>query len=532
MRRHHEPIQRSLPSPGRPVTALPVDILIIGGGINGAGIARDAVGRGLSVCLVEQDDLASHTSSAATKLIHGGFRYLEYYEFRLVREALIERERLLGIAPHIIWPMSFVLPHVPALRPRWLIRMGLFLYDHIGGRKRLAGTRRVRFDRDQILGSPLHASLKHGFVFSDCWAQDSRLVVLNAMDAAERGAQVLTRTKLNSASMDGNHWIANCENVMTGERIAIRARCIVNAAGSWVGDVIKDRLQARSDKQVRLIKGSHIIVPRLYEGEHAYFLQNPDGRIEFVIPYENNYTLIGTTDVPFTGDPARVTISAEETTYLCECVNRYFNKKVMPSDVVWSYAGVRPLYDDAAASAAAVTRDYELELSGDAESPLLLSVFGGKITTYRKLAESALEKLQPLLGGSTESWTGATPLPGGDLPASKHPERDFDRFVARTQVRWPFLLPADTRRLARAYGTRIAHILGNAESMADLGEDFGGGLTRVEVDYLRDHEWARTAEDILWRRSKMGLHTPTHTHDKLKTYLQSHVAPLAAAQRH
>jgi glycerol-3-phosphate dehydrogenase len=522
IRRHNERTPH-LPYPqGHTVTAQSsVDLLIIGGGINGTGIARDAVGRGLKVCLVEQDDLASHTSSAATKLIHGGFRYLEYYEFRLVREALIERERLLSIAPHIIWPMSFVLPHVPALRPRWLIRMGLFLYDHIGGRKRLPGTRRVRFDHDKKLGGPLQAALKHGFMFSDCWAQDSRLVVLNAMDAAEHGAQILTRTRLNSASADGSHWLAQCEDTVTGARQIIRARCIVNAAGSWVGDVINDRLHARSTKQVRLIKGSHIIIPRLYDGEHAYFLQNPDGRIEFVIPYEHNYTLIGTTDVPFTGDPSKVTISAEETTYLCESVNRYFNKKITASDVVWSYAGVRPLYDDAAASAAAVTRDYELEVSGDANSPLLLSVFGGKITTYRKLAESALEKLQPLLGGSTESWTGTTHLPGGDLPASKHPDKDFDQFVARTQSRWPFLLPANARRLARAYGTRVAHILGNAESMADLGEDFGCGLTRTEIDYLHDHEWARTAEDILWRRSKMGLHTPVDAHKKLEIYMQS-----------
>jgi glycerol-3-phosphate dehydrogenase len=497
-----------------------VDLLVIGGGINGTGIARDAAGRGLKVCLVEQDDLASHTSSAATKLIHGGFRYLEYYEFRLVREALFERERLLGIAPHIIWPMSFVLPHVPAMRPRWLIRLGLFLYDHIGGRKRLRGTRRTRFDRDQTLGGPLQTSLKHGFVFSDCWVQDSRLVVLNALDAAERGATILTRTRCRSATPEGKYWVANCEDTVTRAQRTIRARCIVNAAGSWVGGVIKDCLHARSDKHVRLIKGSHIVVPRLYEGEHAYFLQNPDGRIEFVIPYEHDYTLIGTTDIPFTGDPSNVAISAEESTYLCECVNRYFKRKITPSDVVWSYAGVRPLYDDAAASATAVTRDYELEVSGDDDSPLLLSVFGGKITTYRKLAEHALEKLQPLLGGSTASWTGTTPLPGGDLPASKNPDKDFDRFVAHTIARWPFLSPSDALRLARAYGTRIAHILGNAESMADLGEDLGGGLTRTEVDYLCDREWARTADDILWRRSKIGLHAPVNTRDKLEAYLQ------------
>lgn len=496
-----------------------VDLLVIGGGINGAGIARDAVGRGLSVCLVEQDDLANHTSSAATKLIHGGFRYLEYYKFRLVREALIERERLLGIAPHLIQPLSLVLPHVPALRARWYMRLGLFLYDHIGGRKRLPATKSVRFDRNAKLGQPLQPHLKYGFVFADCWGQDSRLVVLNALDAAERGASIQTRTRLLSAQPDHNHWLAVCEHTDSGLRSTIRARAIVNAAGSWVGHVIKERLGSHSQKQVRLIKGSHIVVPRLYEGDHAYFLQNPDGRIEFVIPYEQKYTLIGTTDVPFTGDPSNVVISAEETTYLCECVNRYFKKQITPNDVVWSYAGVRPLYDDDADSAAAVTRDYELELIGGDDAPILLSVFGGKITTYRRLAEHALEKLQPLLGGTVESWTGTTPLPGGDLLASKKPDEDFARFIAHTKIRWPFVTDSLAQRLARTYGTRLAGILGNAQSLADLGEDFGAGLTRNEVEYLCKVEWAKTVEDILWRRTKMGLHVPAGTAEKLSRYL-------------
>jgi glycerol-3-phosphate dehydrogenase len=500
---------------------LAVDLLVIGGGINGAGIARDAVGRGLKVCLVEQDDLANHTSSAATKLIHGGFRYLEYYEFRLVREALIERERLLGIAPHLIQPLSLVLPHVPTLRSRWYMRLGLFLYDHIGGRKRLPATKSVRFDRDAKLGQPLQPHLKYGFVFADCWGQDSRLVILNALDAAERGATIQTRTRLLSAQSEDNHWLAICEDTRSGLRKTIRARAIVNAAGSWVGDIIKDRLRSHSQKQVRLIKGSHIVIPRLYEGKHAYFLQNPDGRIEFVIPYEHNYTLIGTTDIPFSGDPSNVVISAEETTYLCECVNRYFKKQISPNDVVWSYSGVRPLYDDDAASAAAVTRDYELELQGDDRTPVLLSVFGGKITTYRKLAEHALEKLQPLLGGSMDSWTGSTALPGGDIPASRKPDDDFDRFVAHTQSRWPFLSASLARRLARTYGTRLAGILGDAKSLDDLGEDFGAGLTQNEVDYLCKNEWAQTAEDILWRRTKMGLHLPEGAADKLSRYLES-----------
>jgi glycerol-3-phosphate dehydrogenase len=500
---------------------LTVDLLVVGGGINGAGIARDAVGRGLSVCLVEQDDLANHTSSAATKLIHGGFRYLEYYEFRLVREALIERERLLGIAPHLIQPISLVLPHVPALRSRWYMRLGLFLYDHIGGRKRLPATKSVRFDRNVKLGQPLQSHLKYGFVFADCWGQDSRLVILNALDAAERGATIKTRTRLLSAQPQDNRWVAICEDTRTGLRKTMRARAIVNAAGSWVGDIIKDRLHSQSQKHVRLIKGSHIVIPRLYEGNHAYFLQNPDGRIEFVIPYEHNYTLIGTTDIPFTGDPSNVVISAEETNYLCECVNRYFKKQIAPSDVVWSYAGVRPLYDDDATSAAAVTRDYELELHGDDRTPVLLSVFGGKITTYRKLAEHALEKLQPLIGGSVESWTGSTALPGGDIPASRKPDDDIDRFVAHTQSRWPFLSTSLARRLARTYGTRLARILGDAKSLGDLGEDFGAGLTQSEVDYLCKYEWAQTAEDILWRRTKMGLHLPEGAAEKLARYLEN-----------
>jgi glycerol-3-phosphate dehydrogenase len=499
---------------------LHTDILVVGGGVNGCGIARDAVGRGLKVTLVEQDDLAGHTSSAATKLIHGGLRYLEYYEFRLVREALLERERLLGIAPHIIWPMSFVLPHVPELRPRWLLRLGLFVYDHIGARRKLPSSKSVRL-RDRPLGRALQSHLTHGFMYADCWVQDSRLVVLNAMDAAERGARILTRTRLESALPQGNRWLAECVDTTTNQRVTISARAVVNAAGAWVGDILQQRLQKPSRKQVRLVKGSHIVVPRIYEGEHAYFLQNPDGRIEFVIPYEQRFTLIGTTDVPYSGDPSALQISADETRYLCDSVNRYFKQQLTPADVVWSYSGVRPLYDDDATSAAAVTRDYELEASGDGASPLLLSVFGGKLTTYRRLAEHALEKLQPWLGGSTDSWTATEPLPGGDIPIGKRPEPDFARFVDRSQTRWPFLTEALARRLARAYGTRLGLILGDAKSLPDLGEDFGALLTQAEVDYLRKHEWARTADDILWRRSKLGLHVPADTRVKLESYLRS-----------
>jgi glycerol-3-phosphate dehydrogenase len=331
----------------------------------------------------------------------------------------------------------------------------------------------------------------------------------------------MTRTRLVSAQRVANTWRATCEDTATGKRLTIDARAIVNAAGTWVGDVLKERLNAPSAKNVRMIKGSHIVVPRLYEGEHAYFLQNPDGRIEFVIPYEDKFTLIGTTDVSFNGDPSDVRITADEVEYLCESINRYFKRQLTPQDVVWSYSGVRPLYDDDATSAAAVTRDYELELSGDNDEPVLLSVFGGKITTYRKLAEQAMERLLPLIGGSGASWTGSTPLPGGDIPATKHPDQDFDRFVAHTQARWPFLSPSLTRRLGRAYGTRVGNILGNAQSLSDLGEDFGAGLTRAEVDYLCATEWSRTADDILWRRSKLGLHAPADTHAKLTAYLAS-----------
>jgi glycerol-3-phosphate dehydrogenase len=434
-----------------------------------------------------------------------------------VREALVERERLLRIAPHIIWPMSFVLPHVETLRPRWMIRLGLFVYDHIGARKKLAASKSVHFTRNQLVGAPLKSHLKHGFIYSDCWVQDSRLVILNAIDAAERGATLLPRWQFISATQvetkDGHRWQAQCKPA-SGKPQTIHARAIVNAAGSWVGDVIKNRLNTQSSKRVRLIKGSHIVVPRLYEGEHAYFLQNPDGRIEFVIPYEHNFSLIGTTDITFNADPRQLSISAEETAYLCDSVNRYFNKQITPDDVVWSYSGVRPLHDDNAGSSSAVTRDYELELTGDNHHPALLSVFGGKITTYRKLAEHALEKLQPLIGGDPQSWTATKALPGGDFRKG-----DFDQFLTTVRERWPFLSEKLATRLARAYGTRISHLLGNAQSHADLGQDFGGGLTQVEIDYLVQREWARTAQDILWRRSKLGLHTSKETESQLTSYL-------------
>ena len=479
-------------------TAENVDLLIIGGGINGVGIARDAVGRGLTVALVEQNDLASSTSSASTKLIHGGLRYLEHFEFRLVREALIERERMLAIAPHLVRPMEFVLPHVEGLRPRWQIRIGLFLYDHMGMRRRLRASRGVRIAGTQY-GASLRAGIAHGFAYADCWVDDSRLVVLNAMDAAERGAAIHTRTRFLRATRHEGRWLAGCEEQTSGRRFAFHARAIVNASGPWVERLLHNFEDIVSDAQVRLVKGSHIVLPKQFDGEHAYLLQNPDGRVVFAIPYEGRYTLVGTTDVPFDAEPTNIRISEEEVAYLCETVNRYFRNPVSPADVVWSYAGVRPLSDDEAMNASKVTRDYKLELA--TTEPPLLSVFGGKITTYRRLAEQALEKLHPHLGGSTHRWTRKARLPGGEFHRG-----NFGQFLASVQRRWPFLSEVDAVRLARAYGTRIERVLGTAQRAEDLGENFGGGLTAAEVEYLRTREWARTADDILWRRTKCGLH--------------------------
>ena len=483
------------------------DLLIIGGGINGTGIARDAAGRSVSVTLVEQDDLAAHTSSASTKLIHGGLRYLEQYEFRLVREALQERERLLGIAPHIIWPMRFVLPLGQGMRPAWLLRAGLFLYDHLGGRRRLPGTQALRLDG---VGSrtPFAAGLKCGitkaFAYSDCWVEDSRLVILNAVDAAARGATILTRTKLIHARRDGPVWHATIRAEATGIETTLQARAIVNAAGPWVADIIGGTLGVNTTRRTRLVKGSHIIVPRLYEGEHAFILQNPDRRIVFAIPYEQRFTLIGTTDLPYDADPSQVAITSDETKYLCDSVERWFQRAPTPDDVVWSYAGVRALFDDGAATASEVTRDYVLDLDAPPGAAKLLSVFGGKITTYRRLAEHALEKL----GMAGRSWTATKPLPGGDMP-----DGDFDRWCEAFQARHPHLQPAQARRLARAYGTRADRI-----AAAPAGQDFGAGLTQAEIDYLIAEEFAQTVEDVLYRRSKLGLHMGAKNVARLRAF--------------
>lgn len=476
------------------------DLLIVGGGVNGAGIARDAVGRGASVLLVEQDDLASYTSSSSTKLIHGGLRYLEYYEFRLVREALMERERLLKMAPHIMWPLRFVLPHSKLVRPAWMLKAGLFLYDHLASNMTLPKSRGIDF-RTHSSGAALKPEYTKGFVYSDGWVQDSRLVVLNAMDAAERGADVRTRTRLIAASRANGVWEATLEDRATGKTTTVRAKALVNAAGPWVARLLADTLKIPNSKSVRLVKGSHIIVPRVYEGPQAYIFQNPDKRIVFAIPYEQKFTLIGTTDIPWKHEPGKVEIAPDEVSYLCESVNRYLNVQVKESDVVWSYAGLRPLYDDASANASAVTRDYVLDLDTQDGAPLL-SIFGGKITTYRKLAEHALEKLAPVLpavGG--QSWTAQEVLPGGDLG-----DGGFDQALARLRRTAPWLPEGLAWRLMRNYGSRTYEIIGEANSMQDMGEVLGGDLTSREVDYLISREWARTAEDVLWRRSKLGLH--------------------------
>lgn len=493
------------------------DLVIVGGGINGAGIARDAAGRGLRVLLAEKDDLASHTSSWSSKLIHGGLRYLEHYEFRLVREALIERENLLAAAPHIMWPLTFVLPHSPEQRPAWLIRLGLFLYDNLGGREKLPGSASVDLAAAGPFGDPLKAWVKKGFTYSDGWVMDSRLVVLNAIAAEEFGAEICTRTAVTGARREGDHWTVDLAPEV-GENRQVKAKAVVNAAGPWVADFIRDGLKAQSTKRVRLIKGSHIIVPKLHDGEHPYILQNKDKRIVFVIPYEQDYSLIGTTDVEYQGNPADVAISPEETDYLCEVVNRYFSKEVTPADVVWAYSGVRPLFDDASGNASAVTRDYVFDVEGGAGQAPLLSIFGGKITTYRKLAEHAMERLQPLMGFEKGSWTKRAPLPGGDMA-----DADFDQFLKSVEEDYPWLDKALTERLARHYGTRIHQLIGDAQGTNDLGACLAPGLYESELRYLADHEWARTAKDALWRRTKLGLHMDAEAIARVESWFNAEV---------
>ncbi len=507
-------------SPAGPLEAR-FDLLVVGGGINGAGIARDAAGRGLRVCLVEQSDLSSFTSSASTKLIHGGLRYLEYGEFRLVREALAERERLLAIAPHLVHPLRFVLPHAPTLRPRWQMRAGLFLYDHLGGHRRLPGSRSVDLRR-ALAGRALKADFRRGFAYSDCRVDDSRLVVANARDAADRGAVILPRTRLVTARAAHDGWRVECRNLTSGESVPLRATAVVNAAGPWVNEV-REAFGLQAAEPIRLVRGSHLVLPRLFEGDHAYILQNPDHRIVFAIPFQDDFTLVGTTDVPHTGSLESVAITAEEIAYLCESINRYFKQPIRPHNVLWSYSGVRALRDDGAADASAVTRDYELLLERAAQGAPLLSVLGGKITTYRRLAEAALALLQPVIGGAATPWTASAALPGGDMPGA-----NFAEFAEEATRRWPFLEPRHLRRLVCAYGTRVERVLHGARTAADLGEPLGADLTAAEVDHLRREEWVVTSQDILWRRSKLGLRLTADELERLDRYLQAE-SPLRRA---
>ena len=470
------------------------DILVIGGGINGTGIARDAAGRGLDTVLCEKDDLAQHTSSASTKLIHGGLRYLEQYDFPLVRKALIEREVLLRAAPHIIWPMRFVLPYDKDLRPAWLIRLGLFLYDHLGGRKDLPPTKTLRRGKTNKL-DPLKEEFRLAFEYSDCWVEDSRLVVLNAMDAHERGAEILTRTACKSLTRHADYWEAVLSGPAGDE--TRRFRAVVNAAGAWVDDILGLSAKGSNQTHLRLVKGSHIIIRRWHEGEHAYFFQNGDGRIMFAIPYERGaFTLIGTTDVPYNADRDKVEITPEEVDYLCNGASEYYRQEITAADVVATYSGVRPLYDDHAASASKVTRDYVLKRDGDGGAPIL-SVFGGKITTYRELAEHALEELEADFPSMAKPWTRDAHLPGGDIAGG-----NFDDYLDGLTARYPSLDRSLLNRLARAYGTRITDLAVEG----DLGRMFGAGLSEAEARYLMRHEFAMSADDILQRRSKLGLH--------------------------
>ncbi|MBK1657920.1 glycerol-3-phosphate dehydrogenase [Paracraurococcus ruber] len=498
------------------------DLLVIGGGVNGCGIARDAAGRGLSVTLAEKGDLAGATSSASTKLIHGGLRYLEHYEFRLVREALVEREVLLQAAPHIVWPLRFVLPHHKGLRPWPLLRLGLFLYDHLGGRRILPPTRGLDLRHDPV-GEPLRPAFTRGFEYSDCWVEDARLVVLNARDAADRGAEVLVRTRVASARRDGGLWRVTLREEPGGTVREVAARVLVNAAGPWAAEVLGGVAGLNTPAKVRLVKGSHLVTRRLYGHDRCYIFQNADGRICFAIPYEEDFTLIGTTDEEFHGDPGEAAISDAETDYLLEAVSGYFRQPVTRDDVIWSYAGVRPLYDDGASRAQEATRDYVLTLDAAHGEAPLLSIFGGKITTYRRLAEAALAKLGPHLPGMGAPWTARAHLPGGDFPWD-----GAARVAEDLRARYPFLEARTARRLVRQYGTRAPAMLGDARSAADLGQEFGAGLTAREVDWQIREEWARAPADILWRRSKLGLRIGAEGQAALAAHMDAMPARRAA----
>src|SRR5215216_2465820 len=495
------------------------DLAIIGGGINGTAIARDAAGRGLRVLLLEQNDLAAGTSSASTKLIHGGLRYLEQGELRLVREGLRERELLLRMAPHLVWPARFVLPHHAGLRPRWQLRLGLFIYDHLGGRKILPGTRTLDLTLGP-LGVPLKRQYRIGFEYSDCCVDDARLVVLNAVDAAERGAVIRTRTRCARADRADRTWrlVLNAR----GSREEATARVLVNAAGPWAGQVSETVLRLPAPARIRLVKGAHIVVRRLFDHDCAYLFQNADGRIVFAIPYQDHFTLIGTTDHDFRGEPGAVATQPQEITYLCRAASEYFREPVTPDQVVWAFAGVRSLYDDRAAKPKDLSREYVLDLDGGRQEAPLLSIYGGKITTARRLAEAALARLTPFFH-MPPPWTHRAPLPGGDFPHDA-----VDALVARARGLWPFLSKAHALRLVRAYGTRLDRIFGDATRAEDLGESFGGDLTGSEVRYLMRKEWAETSDDVLWRRSKLGLHLRRDEQDALARFVDGERRPHAA----
>ncbi|MGB8316194.1 MAG: glycerol-3-phosphate dehydrogenase [Aestuariivirga sp.] len=488
------------------------DLFVIGGGVNGCGIARDAAGRGLKVILAEQGDLASGTSSASTKLIHGGLRYLEHYEFRLVREALIEREVLLKAAPHIIWPLRFVLPHHRGLRPRHLIRLGLFLYDHLGGRKILPPTRSINLHHD-ITGEPLKPEFVHAYEYSDCWVEDARLVVLNARDAADRGAEIRTRTKCTSARRVNGIWEIR---ILPdgGQEETVKAKALINAAGPWVSSVLGNIVGRNNPDKIRMVKGSHIVVDRVYDHDRCYIFQNADGRICFAIPYEQDFTLIGTTDEDHTGDPSSPQITDSEIDYLLTSTSEYFKLPITREQVRWSYSGIRPLYDDGASKAQEATRDYVLKLDAAAGQAPLLSVFGGKITTYRKLSEAVLEKIVPFFPGTRKPWTAGASLPGGDFPFDEVEAR-----IAELQRKYSFFSPQNVRRIFRAYGTRAEKMFDNARFAKDMGRSFGP-LSEREINYLITEEFVRQPDDILWRRSKLGLHLSREEQAALREHMK------------
>ena len=492
------------------------DLLVVGGGINGVGLARDAAGRGLRTLLCEQHDLASHTSSASTKLIHGGLRYLEFYDFRLVRKSLREREVVLAAAPHICWPLRFVLPHDSYLRPGWMIRAGLFLYDHLARRRVLPGSSGVNLRRHPG-GAPLEARYRKGFVYSDAWVDDARLVVITAMDAREHGATVLTRTRCAKLARDGERWSATLERE-GGGTLEVEARAVVNATGPWVDRFVDGATPLRAARHPRQVKGSHIVVPKLFGHEFAYIFQGADGRIVFAIPYERDYTLIGTTEMDYAGDLSSPAIAETEVEYLLALANRYFSSDLARKDVVWTFAGLRPLLADPRDRATSVTRDYVLDL--DTSGAPLMSIYGGKLTTYRRLAEDVVDALAPRLGCTAGPWTAGQPLPGGDMPRA-----DFDAFLKELTARYPGLPGALLHRYARAYGTRAERILAGAASSADLGQEVLPGLHAAEIQYLRTEEWAVTAEDILYRRSKLALHVPADGPARLEAWLERHPAP-------